>query len=531
MQKNAVVTLTIGPFNEIARLTHPTLKAYADKIGAEFIVIQERAISKTTPHWEKFQIHHLLNHYRRIIYIDTDIIVREDCPNLFDIVPEGELGMFNEGPVTERRGAMQLASQEYQVPLDDWDNTYYNSGVMVISRNHKDLFRKPDEEISNFYEQSYLNLAIHKSRTKMFALDYKYNRMTCMDKVTGEHRLASYIVHYAGCPGQAALIEIASKDLGRWGKKEFAHKRNILIKVGGGIGDEISAEPVIRHLVKNIYPNDNVNVMTWFPRIFKHLPVKIHKMGRFDAEPDTPYHVMDTLAPHNHPSWAFMTVGLMQPIDYISVFLCKRTLPDAEKQVSLLVEEADLDEVRSLVPVDLEKLVVIHPGRGWASKTFPAEWYDKIVDALLEQGRSVGIIGQWMNEDQGTVDVNTKKNGVYDLRNMLTLGGMFALLSRACVLISNDSSPVHAAGAFDNHIILIPTCKHPDHVLPVRHGDRYYKATALYKKLTCDTLDTSPTMWGADARMDGVLGSIYDYIPDPEDIVKEALARSRDNYL
>ena len=40
--KKAVVTLTIGKkFETLAQLTHPTLKAYANKIGADFIVLSD----------------------------------------------------------------------------------------------------------------------------------------------------------------------------------------------------------------------------------------------------------------------------------------------------------------------------------------------------------------------------------------------------------------------------------------------------------------------------------------------------------
>jgi ADP-heptose:LPS heptosyltransferase len=219
----------------------------------------------------------------------------------------------------------------------------------------------------------------------------------------------------------------------------------------------------------------------------------------------------------------------MNPTEYIGLLLLKKMLPDDVKQPILSVDKEDLDEVQLLAKVDLKKIIVVHPGRGWPSKTFPSEWYDKIIDGLVKAGRHVAVVGKWMNEDQGTVPV-TIKDGVIDLRNLLTLGGSFALLSKACVLISNDSSPIHIASAFDNHIILIPSCKHPDHVLHVRKGHRYHKAVALFKKLTCDTVDSTPTMIHDMSTIDKVVGDIYDYIPDPEQVVEEALRRSAEFY-
>ena len=64
--KFAVVTIACGDaYQKIAKLTHPTIKAYADKIGAEFIVIDKS--DRSSPHWMKFQLHDLLNQYDRIV--------------------------------------------------------------------------------------------------------------------------------------------------------------------------------------------------------------------------------------------------------------------------------------------------------------------------------------------------------------------------------------------------------------------------------------------------------------------------------
>ena len=92
-----VLTISIGDYyNEVAKLTLPSIQAYAKKIGADFLNINEFNPHYITQKWNKFHIHELLNKYRRIIYLDIDVLIREDTPNLFEIVPENKLGMFNE---------------------------------------------------------------------------------------------------------------------------------------------------------------------------------------------------------------------------------------------------------------------------------------------------------------------------------------------------------------------------------------------------------------------------------------------------
>ena len=89
-------------------------------------------------------------------------------------------------------------------------------------------------------------------------------------------------------------------------------------------------------------------------------------------------------------------------------------------------------------------------------------------------------------------------------------------------LVTNDSSPLHIAGAFDNWIVVIPTCKHPDHILPYRNGTQYYKTKALYKKLLLDDLEVRHTEFHADTIDKIPEGhNLYEYLPDPDDVVNE----------
>jgi ADP-heptose:LPS heptosyltransferase len=97
-----------------------------------------------------------------------------------------------------------------------------------------------------------------------------------------------------------------------------------------------------------------------------------------------------------------------------------------------------------------------------------------------------------------------------------------SLISLTKVLVSNDSSPVHIAGAFDNWIVTIPTCKHPDHILPYRNGTQSYKTRALYKSILLDDLEIRHTEFKTDTIDTIPPGkTLYDYIPDVDTVVDE----------
>jgi lipopolysaccharide biosynthesis glycosyltransferase len=525
---NAVVTLS-KDFEEVSALTHPTIKAYADKIGADFVVIDKVKLSTKFFHYEKFQIFDLLTKYKRIIYLDSDITIRPDCPNLFDVVPEHKLGLFNEGRFMDMTGVMQDACRRYKISLPKWERQSYNAGVMVLSRLHRGIFKKPEgEEYDVFgapvgvyhYEQPYLNLKIISEGYVVQELTHNFNRLSIMDQHTGENHLSSYIVHYAGVPKEHRAGLIAA-DLKSWETTapDYKYKKNIRILVGGGLGDQIDEEPVVRFICEKMHPGENIKVCTDFPELFRHLPVDIKK-NPWKVDDGIVYYTMEALPPPTAPIWQFMAQTLCHSTDFASLSTLRRTLPNSDKQIRLTVELEDIASLVNTVGIrNLADLILVHPGRGWASKTLPPEYWQGIIDGLVEKGLPVAVIGKYVSEEQGLVDVQCPE-GVLDLRNLLTLKELIALISQAKVLVSNDSSPIHIAGAFDGWIVLLPTCKHPDHVLPFRHGRQDYKTLALYDKLVCDSINSSP-MQVDGQTIDYVPGKIEDYLMGTSKVVSK----------
>lgn len=518
---NLVLTISIGNhYREISELTLPSIKEYANKIGADFLNITERDPSFITQKWNKFSIHELLNDYQRIIYFDIDILIREDCPNLFDIVPKEKLGMFNEGRYTARYEYLEQASEYYGEPLKPWNGKFYNSGVMVISRIHKKIFKLPKGVHFVETDQPYLNLRILNDKIDMFDLDFKFNRMDILDKFCGISRLDSYIVHYAGAP-QEILASVIKDDIKQWeiDAPEYEYKRNIVISVTAGMGDQLCSEPVIRYTQK-LYPDANLFIVTHFKRLFEHLDLPIYDYDEWKGIKDAII-TMYSCPDEQQAEHKFSHV-LFHPTDFSSMSMIRRTLPNEDKQIKLKLEASDVAYVFNLLKNrDPKKpIVLVHAGRWWPSKTLPIEWWQEIVDKLSEK-LTVVLIGKTIDEKQGYQPLKCPENG-YDLRDLTTLGELFAVISLSKCLVTNDSSPLHIAGAFDNWIVTVPTCKHPDHILPFRNGSQSYKTKTLYKKLLLDDLEIRHTEFRTDT-IDIIPKdkTLWDYIPEVDDLVNE----------
>lgn len=532
-KRKAVLTIVNGEkYKAIWERVEPYFIAYADKCEAELIVMSEGDVP--TAHWLKFGMYDLLHkQFDRIAFIDADILIRPDTPSLFDIVPEDQFGIFNEGFYTPRSMCIHEVKKVYNVELPNWNGAdYYNTGVMVVSRQHRHIF-KVNGEIKNlrnaFGEQTYLNMRIMQSGVKVFPLHFDFNRMNILDRLTGMTRLNSYLVHYAGFDfqfGEGAVLKALDRDIELWKQNhEYKYKRQLFIWSFGGLGDVICAEPVIRFIREKAYPDEDIYVMTRNPELYTHIPnLKIsdeYPKGDFDAV----YEMNTHFVSHNQ-FHALVPHSLVHPVDWISMAIMGRQLTDPEKEIHLQYTDEDLEEVKKIYPHP-EELVLIHPGRGWETKTFPKEWWEKVIQGIRREGCKVALIGKEVNNEHGYVKTEAEVDA--DFRDKLSIKGLIALIAKSQLLITNDSVPVHIAGAFDTKIILIPSCKHPDRILPYRKGTKYHKAKALYKKIVDDDHVTTPTSTIGWKMGDWQIGhfkpghKIEEYIPEVDEVINETI--------
>lgn len=512
-----VLTVTIGRACEyLAEVTHPTIAAYAEKIGADFRVITERT-GDWHPSWERFALYDLLGtEYDRALYIDTDCLVRSDTPDLFSLVPETYFGGFNEGRFfLDRENAFREGCRQYGCPELEWTGRYFNAGVMVLSRRHRHLFWHPKDHLNNFIEQTYINLGLVKYRMDTWDIRHEFNFMPSFLSLTGEPMESAYIPHFAGMESAVAR-KFAEGVLEGWKRAapEYDFRRRIWLDVGGGLGDVIDAEPVVRQAVEKVFAGHEIRVTSRWPRPLDgrtHAPVVFGE--------DNPYGNAAVLKLMTKPEpgtgiWQTLTQVQSNATDFASIAALKRQLPIADRQIELSIFDDDRREVDGLAgDFPLERAVLVHAGRSWPSRTFPVSWWQEIVDQLVDRVPVV-LVGRSCDAN-GVLPVEADA-GVLDLRERTSLGALFELVRRCPVLVSNDSGPVHAAGAFDNWIVLIPSARHPDLVLPWRQGSPYYKARALYKRLTIDDVVMNPSVAYPSPANELPDGPWTDYLPEAE---------------
>ena len=513
---------------------------YARKCGAKFTVCNADGwpADKIKHPWQKIiHLWELLDQWDQVLFLDNDALVNADAmPNLFDMVPLTHVGAFKEGAICNRAGNLSrvLGYNRLNNGGRPYDSDYINTGVMLLSKLHRDMFVWPDVLIDDYYEQSYINARLFAAHVPIQSLSYKFNRMSVLDSITGEQRHASHIVHYAGSNDYEKIADDMQDMLELWEAREPA-ETNIVIECTGGIGDVVYAEPVIRYLIEQKYkdiPNVNFHISTQRPRLFKHFnyPNVTVKSGPFEFN-DTRYYPVAAIQCHPHTNnviRAMFPYQAVHNLDFQAHAMILDYLPAEYKTPKLCSSEYEhhslyakmLKEVHNY---SVPNLIAVHAGRGWKSKTFPFKFWQAVVDELSSAGMSVVLFGQ-EGKLNGVVPVECPIGGI-DLRNQLDLGETIALLEICPKLLTNESSPLCMAGAFDNEIYLVAGPKAPELVMPYRNGSVHYKTHAIRGKwIVSDkigVLPTDPARRSISEIPEGY--TIEDFTPSVESVIAEIL--------
>lgn len=207
-ERCALVTLTIGlAYGRLARITYPFFHEYADRHGLAFVPISHPVIPGA-PHFQKLACFEILEDYERIMFVDTDVLISPDAPNLFEIVPLYQFGAYD---VSQHTAFHDHAIALIQERLKDigWRNEYFNSGVMVASRMHREVFNPSDPDLAvwtrvcealpeskTFSDQTYLNYKVQEYRLPFFDIGYRFNHSLAPRR--SAERFSSYFIHCKG---------------------------------------------------------------------------------------------------------------------------------------------------------------------------------------------------------------------------------------------------------------------------------------------------------------------------------------------
>lgn len=215
MTQKAVVTLCIGDaYKALAKYSHPVFKAYADRVRADFVLLDSfkmnfpteildcKNIGGVDVTWEKFQMYDVLSNYDLALFLDTDILISPLAPNIFDLASDGNIyGVFEDfGDSTNDRRERIVKVQSNMGQLGNWTTGYMNSGVFMVPACHKEAFRLylNAPPWMDFNDQTPLNWYFRKAAGSIQGLDCRWNYMGISSEFYKIPRRHACFIHYAG---------------------------------------------------------------------------------------------------------------------------------------------------------------------------------------------------------------------------------------------------------------------------------------------------------------------------------------------
>jgi len=88
-------------FPELWKLTYPTIKAYAERIGADLNIITDRMFDLHI-NYEKMQVWYAGKDYDANFLVDADVLIHQHFPDFTTIVPQHHVG-FNDNYNASRK--------------------------------------------------------------------------------------------------------------------------------------------------------------------------------------------------------------------------------------------------------------------------------------------------------------------------------------------------------------------------------------------------------------------------------------------
>lgn len=303
-------------------------------------------------------------------------------------------------------------------------------------------------------------------------------------------------------------------------------ERNLLFKTWGGIGDQICAEPTLRYAFKE-FKDCQISLASEIPELFRHLPWK----KIYNLEESQPYwkryFVFDTIVSPKHLLWQFVSHCITNCVDFPSICALRCQLPIKDREIHLAPKEPS-----GTIPYwDNDKAVFIHAGKHWASKTFPKDWWDAVINLLVDAGLIPVLIGADADDNRSTVDVDASR--CVDLRNKLSINDSIWYVQRAKVLLTNDSAPLHMAASKNpddletgkTWIGFVATCKHPDYISHWRNGQWSWREENLGLGGMWDIIDNCPNK-GEEVTVEFVDEDLLrSWLPEPKKVVEWTLSK------
>ena len=191
-------------------LTVPRIERYANRIGAAFLEVRDSEFGDTPPGVFYAKLHAYESGqqfgFDRLLYLDADILIDNDAPDIFAELPPGKLYARRDG-IEPTRGKFVAWAAREGVEIES-DFVHRNAGALLMDDMHAvDLAAYTRANITDDWgaEQNNLNLWARENPESVADLPPRFNFFG-----TPEHNPAALFFHFVS-PALKPSIETWAK--------------------------------------------------------------------------------------------------------------------------------------------------------------------------------------------------------------------------------------------------------------------------------------------------------------------------------
>lgn len=199
----AIVTFAVGrKAEEIASYTVPQMQRYADRVGAELVVIRDDQFPAFRI-GNKFRLAEIGWLFERTLFVDMDVWITDRTPNLFTL-SSGRVWMhpdreqLNNFSWLDHDAEMLARTQQVKHEADSLQ--CFNTGVVLFDREHAGIWQAPMRPFVGTHtaEQTWVEMQARRLGVPIGRLPLRYNLQWWMRDRWGKS--PAFIHHLANAP-------------------------------------------------------------------------------------------------------------------------------------------------------------------------------------------------------------------------------------------------------------------------------------------------------------------------------------------
>lgn len=222
--KKTVFTLSVDKYApEITKLTFPYMKRYAEKIGAEFVIINERKFPDMPPVYEKLQIRELAKKMGNDwnIFIDADALIHPETIDFTQLISKDTVLHNGSDFASIRwkydeyflRDGRNIGSCNWLAIASDWCLDLWNPLDIPLAEAVKNIYPIPNELAHGITKEHLIDDYTLSRNIAKYGLKFK-----TINNLLVENGLekANFFYHQYTIPVEEKVVEI-KKVIQNWG--------------------------------------------------------------------------------------------------------------------------------------------------------------------------------------------------------------------------------------------------------------------------------------------------------------------------